>query len=277
MTALAIQDLHVRFGAFRAVEHLSLEVEEGQFLGLLGPNGAGKTTTIQCIAGLHPPTSGQIRVAGYDPIDDVLDVRRVLGVVPQSIALYPSLSVLRNLQIFAGLHGLSGRALKQRVRWAIEVADLAGREKTRVETLSGGMQRRLNLVASLLHDPEIIICDEPTANVDPSSRKLIFNILRELHAQGRTIIYTSHYMEEVESLCSHVAIMAWGELVAHDLLEDLLGDGHTEFRLVTAHPARLEEVRDGLRKGEIDIQSVRVSQRSLEDVFFELTGRTLRG
>lgn len=270
-----VHALTVSFGAVRAVDGLSLAVPEGALLGLLGPNGAGKSTTIACIAGLRRPDSGRVTVGGVDVATDPRAARRLLGVVPQALALYPSLSVRRNLCLFAGLAGLAGPRITERVEWGLALAQLTDRADARVGTLSGGMQRRLNLAAALLHDPPIIICDEPTTGVDPQSRNHIFETLRQLHADGRTIIYTTHYMEEVEALCEAVAIIDRGRLIAHDSLAALLADDDPRDVTVrfdrTVSPEALAAALTDL--GEHRIERPR---RSLEGLFLELTGRALR-
>ncbi|MFT7620986.1 MAG: ABC-2 type transport system ATP-binding protein [Myxococcota bacterium] len=238
---IQVEDLHVRFGEVRAVDGLSLQVEAGAMLGLLGPNGAGKSTTIACMAGLLTPHSGRVTVDGTPVEGNANAVKRKLGIVPQHLALYDDLNVRQNLEIVAGLYGLGGGERRSAVARALALSQLEGRAKVIVGTLSGGMKRRLNLAASLLHSPPILICDEPTTGVDPQSRNHIFDTIRALHQEGLTVIYTTHYMEEVEVLCDQVAIVDHGRVIAHDQLENLVADG-----------------------------------RSLEDVFLDLTGRALR-
>ncbi len=239
---IEIRRLEVVFGDVRAVDSLSLSIDAGELCGFLGPNGAGKTTSISALSGLLTPTSGTISVDGVDVLADPMAVKRLIGVVPQKLALYGDLSVRNNLRVFGGLFGLSGRALAERVEWGLALAQLEAKADVRVDTLSGGMKRRLNLSASLLHDPKIIICDEPTTGVDPQSRNHLFETIRTLHAEGRTVVYTTHYMEEVEALCSRVAVVDHGRIIADDKLTTLTDDG----------------------------------ARSLEDVFLELTGHGLR-
>jgi ABC-2 type transport system ATP-binding protein len=273
---IEISGLVVEFGAFRAVDALSLQVPEGSLYGLLGPNGAGKSTTINCIAGLLSPTAGQIRLDGLDPQSVPQDVRARLGVVPQRLALYTTLSVRRNLQIFGGLMGLRGARLADRVDWGLALSQLADRADAKVGTLSGGMQRRLNLAAALLHDPPVIICDEPTTGVDPQSRNHLFETIRQLHADGRTVIYTTHYMEEVEALCERVAILDHGRCIAEDRLDALLEAGDAaDLSLRLVDPAMRDRVAEVLAHAGIDAQ-VTARARSLETVFLELTGRALR-
>lgn len=274
---IEISGLVVEYGTLRAVDDLTLRIPEGSLYGLLGPNGAGKSTTIACIAGLRAPTAGRLIVDGVDVVAEPRAVRSRLGVVPQGLALYPSLSARKNLQIFGGLMGVKGAQLADRVAWGLDLAQLNDRASAPVGTLSGGMKRRLNLAAALLHDPPIIICDEPTTGVDPQSRNHLFETIRALHAEGRTVIYTTHYMEEVEALCTRVAIMDRGRLIADDALSAMLdpaGQGVMSVQLAAPHtPA---EVRAALQAAGIEPQAVAHAPRSLETVFLELTGRALR-
>jgi ABC-2 type transport system ATP-binding protein len=238
---IEIHELSMRYGASTAVNNLSLKVPSGSLFGLLGPNGAGKTTTIACVCGMRLPQQGSVRVNGVDVSEDPKRVRTMVGYVPQELALYTELTVDQNLSIFGGLSDLAGSSLRKRIDWALEVAQLTDRRRDVVDTLSGGMKRRLNMVSSLLHQPEVIICDEPTTGVDPQSRNHLFDTVRHLHAEGKTVLYTTHYMEEVEALCQRVGIMDRGALIADNSLEQLL---------------------DG--------------KESLEQVFLDLTGRGLR-
>ncbi|MCB9678957.1 MAG: ABC transporter ATP-binding protein [Alphaproteobacteria bacterium] len=270
---IRVEGLVARYGRAVAVDGLSLHIPEGSFFGLLGPNGAGKTTFISCLAGLHPPAGGTIRVAGFDPVRQPREVLDVLGVVPQRIALYGRLSVVENLRVFAGLHGLHGRALSERVEWGLELSQLTAHRTKRVEALSGGMQRRLNLAVGLLHKPKVAVCDEPTAGVDPQSRNHIFATLRELHAQGLTVVYTTHYLEEVEALCDQIAIVDRGHVVRTGPLAELL-QGHAAKRVELLHPTDREKVVAALEAAGIAVGETR--GRTLEDLLLELTGSALR-
>lgn len=275
--SIEITDLHVRYGAAFAVEGLSLTVPTGACFGLLGPNGAGKSSTIRCIASTQTPASGSIRVGGHDVSTDSEAVRRSIGVVPQGLALYESLAVAENLRIFGGLYGLRGAALAARVDWGLDLSQLGGHRQKRVSELSGGMKRRLNIACSLLHDPKILVFDEPTTGVDPQSRNHIFDTVRALHKEGRTVVYTTHYMEEVEALCDRVAIMDHGKLVACDTLEALLaGTGTREFRLALTEVADPAELRVRLAAAGIAVDELESQGRSLESVFLAVTGRALR-
>ena len=274
---IEISGLVVEYGTLRAVDALTLRIPRGSLYGLLGPNGAGKTTTIACIAGLRTPNAGRLIVDGVDVVANPRGVRSRLGVVPQKLALYPSLSARRNLQVFGGLMGVDGKRLAERVDWGLELAQLTDRASAPVATLSGGMKRRLNMAAALLHDPPIIICDEPTTGVDPQSRNHIFETIRALHAEGRTVIYTTHYMEEVEALCTRVAIIDGGRLIADDALDVLLDPAGLGAMTVQFDGAQdPESVHDALRAAGISARAVAHAPRSLETVFLELTGRALR-
>lgn len=271
--SIEVKGLVAEYGQSVAVDGLDLKIESGRFFGLLGPNGAGKTTAIRCLAGLHVPSAGRIRIGGFDPVTQRSEVLGILGVVPQKIALYRRLSVVENLRVFGGLVGLRGARLAERVEWGLELAQLQGHRRKRVEALSGGMQRRLNLAVALLHEPKIAVCDEPTAGVDPQSRNHIFTTLRELHAQGMTVLYTTHYLEEIESLCEEVAIVDRGRVVRTGPLTELLqGGGAKHIELEgSADPSA---VHRALAAAGIEVKSTR--GRSLEDLLLELTGRNLR-
>ena len=242
--ALEVMDLRKTFGSFTAVDGVSFALERGEILGLLGPNGAGKSTTVSMIAGLIAPASGAVLVDG-DPLrGDTDPAKRRIGLVPQDLALYDELRARDNLRFFGALYGLDGAALERAVAAALELVGLADRARDRVETFSGGMKRRLNLAASLLHDPDILLLDEPTVGVDPQSRAAIFENLEALKRRGKALLYTTHYMEEAERLADRIVVIDRGAVIAADTLE----------ALHAAHPAA----------------------RTLEDVFLSLTGRRLR-
>ncbi len=221
MASIEVRELKKSYGTVVAVDGLSFLVDRGECFGLLGPNGAGKSTTINCVVGALQPDSGQVTIEGEtDPTRP--SVRMKIGVAPQSIALYEDLTAQENLEFFGKLYGLSGDLLKTRIEMALEFSGLAERRKGRVSTFSGGMQRRLNLVCGILHDPPVILLDEPTAGVDPQSRNLLFDNIEELKRLGRTVVYTTHYMEEAQRLCDRVAIIDQGKILALDTVEGLL-------------------------------------------------------
>jgi ABC-2 type transport system ATP-binding protein len=238
---VVVSDLVKRFGDNAAVDGVSFSIEQGEVFGLLGPNGAGKTTTISMISCLLEPTSGQVSVDGALTTKDKMRVQRALGVVPQEIALYPTLTALENLKFWGRMYGLAGAALEQRVTEALELAGLADRAKERVETYSGGMKRRINIAAGILHHPKLLIMDEPTVGIDPQSRNHILETVKQLNTRGMTVLYTSHYMEEVEFLCDRVAIVDHGRVIAMgtiDELKRLVGDEN----VITV---KVESVPDG--------------------------------
>ena len=213
---LVIQDLHKSFGETHAVRGVSFQVARGEVFGLLGPNGAGKTTTISMITGLLEPASGGITVDGLDLQTDTNAVKARLGLVPQELALYPTLSARDNLDFFGRIYGLGGKHLRERVDAMLEMVGLTERADEAIETYSGGMKRRGNIAAGLLHQPQVLFLDEPTTGVDPQSRNAIFEGVEALNRAGVTVIYTTHYMEEAQRLCHRVAIIDEGQIIALD-------------------------------------------------------------
>jgi ABC-2 type transport system ATP-binding protein len=246
---LEIRNLRKTFGALVAVDDVSFVVEPGQLVGLLGPNGAGKTTIVSMIAGLIKPDRGQVLVGGHALASDTDPIKRKVGLVTQDLALYDELTARDNLRFFGALYSLSGSALDEAMMSALTLVGLADRLNARVNTFSGGMKRRLNLAAGLLHDPDILLLDEPTVGVDPQSRNAIFDNLEELKGRGKALLYTTHYMEEVERLADRVVVIDRGNVVANDTLAGLY--------------ARVPAAAGGGRG-------------SLESVFLTLTGRSLR-
>jgi ABC-2 type transport system ATP-binding protein len=218
---IKVTDLVKRFGDNAAVGGVSFEIAEGEIFGLLGPNGAGKTTAISMISCLITPTSGEVFVDGHSVISEPGKVKCALGVVPQEIALYPTLTALENLRFWARMYGLSGRVLEERVAEALDLADLADRAREPIEKYSGGMKRRINIAAGIMHHPKVLIMDEPTVGIDPQSRNHILETVKQLNTRGMTVLYTSHYMEEVEYLCDRVGIMDRGKLIALGTLDEL--------------------------------------------------------
>lgn len=279
---LRMSNLCKRFGSIVAVDDLTFEANPGEILGFLGPNGAGKTTTISMIAGLLRPDSGRIDV-GRCGAPDQPEARRQIGVAPQSLAIYEELTGEENLVFFGKLAGLRGRHLAERVAWSLDFVVLCDRKDDRVKTYSGGMKRRLNLAVALVHDPPLLLLDEPTVGVDPQSRNAMFEKILELKAQGRTVVYTTHYMEEAERLCDRVGIIDHGRFLALDSVESLIAQ-HGGKSVVTARRSSgdvriesddpLEECIKLQREG--DILSLRVDRPDLERVFLNLTGRALR-
>jgi len=219
---LKVENLYKDFGSVKAVEGISFEVKKGQVFGLLGPNGAGKSTTISIISTLIKPTNGDVLFEGTSILSNPSLIRKKLGVVPQDIALYPTLTGYENLSFWGSIYGLRGLELKKRINDVSEIIGLNGRIKDKVEKYSGGMKRRLNIGAALLHMPELLIMDEPTVGIDPQSRNHILDTVLELNRKGITIIYTSHYMEEVEYLCNELCIMDEGKIIASGTQQELV-------------------------------------------------------
>jgi ABC-2 type transport system ATP-binding protein len=293
---IRLGNLRKSFGSITAVDGISLEIAPGEAFGLLGPNGAGKTTTLSMIVGLLRPDSGSVEVGGADPL--LPATRRRIGICPQAVSLYPELTGRQNLTFFARLQGLAGRELRERVDWALEFAGLTDRAGGRVETYSGGMQRRLNLVAGLVHDPEILLCDEPTVGVDPQSRNHLYESIERLRDEGHTILYTTHYMEEAQRLCGRIAILDHGKILALGSPDELIaahgGTATVIADLAGARPPGLElpgsiegqslrfesraplaEVAKLVERG-LRFDSLNIQQPDLESVFLALTGRRLR-
>ena len=203
------------------VSGVSLSVEPGQIVGLLGPNGAGKSTTVSMLCGLTTPDQGEVRLAGQLIGGDDSVVKRKIGLVPQDIALYEELPAMANLETFGALYGLQGKQLRERSLAALELVGLADRVRDKPSTFSGGMKRRLNIACALVHDPDILLLDEPTVGIDPQSRNAIFDNLETLKGYGKAIVYTTHYMEEAERLCDRIVIIDHGKVIANDTLAGL--------------------------------------------------------
>jgi ABC-2 type transport system ATP-binding protein len=219
---LSLRAVTQRYGELAALDDVSLEIAPGEFFGLLGPNGAGKSTLMSLVAGLRAPSAGTLTVDGAAVGPGHPAARGALGLVPQHIALYPDLTAEQNLRIFGGLHGLRGATLGERIAEGLQAAGLHERRRDRVRTFSGGMQRRLNIVAALLHRPRLLLCDEPTVGVDPQSRLAIFAFLQRLNREGLTVLYSTHYMEEAERLCSRISVIDHGRILATGTLDELL-------------------------------------------------------
>jgi ABC-2 type transport system ATP-binding protein len=274
---LQLEKLGKDYGDRRAVDAIDLEVRRGEIFGLLGPNGAGKTSTISMACGVVPPTRGHARVDGHDIVTDTFAAKRAIGLVPQDLAIYEELTPRQNLAFFAQLYGVDGSSLAAKVDKAIGIAGLGDRADDLVKTFSGGMKRRLNFVAGLIHEPALLVCDEPTVGVDPQSRRHIFDAIRALRDGGMTILYTSHYMEEVEELCDRIAIMDAGKVVAQGTLDELArahGGGGLALE-VGGDDAALEAAVAAIERAGATIKK-RARSGNLESVFLALTGRGLR-
>lgn len=294
----------------RAVDGIDLEIRQGEILGILGPNGAGKSTAISVISSLIRPDGGDVFFKGKSILKNPAAIRRVMGIVPQEVALYPDLSAAENLKFFGKLYGLRGEKLKTRMQEVLDLLELNGRAKDAVKNYSGGMKRRVNIGAALLHHPEVLIMDEPTVGIDPQSRSHILDTVKALNQKGMTIIYTSHYMEEVEQLCDRIYVMDHGKVIASGTKEDLKnlmgGDDIVSLQTDKASEGFLKELRGNLKvknadqKGNsitlmvqkdcdilsdifeaasrngVKLKSLDIKTPTLEDVFLYLTGRGLR-
>ncbi len=296
MAIIEVKDLRKSYGTQTAVDGLTLQVAHGETLGLLGPNGAGKTTTIGMLIGLLDPSSGSVTINGAPP--DLPTTRKTIGLAPQSLSLYEELTARENLQFFGRLYDLHGAALQERVAWALDFAGLTDRGHDRVSRYSGGMKRRLNLACAMIHEPQVVLMDEPTVGVDPQSRNHVFECIERLQQGGLTILYTTHYMNEAQRLCDRVAIMDQGKLLALDSVENLIRHygGHSLILAELREPLgagvqlpgqihdrtwRREsdqpmlDISQATRQG-VEFQSLTVTQPDLESVFLALTGRSLR-
>jgi len=312
MALVEVKNLSKSFVEIRAVNGISFEINEGEIFGLLGPNGAGKTTTISMLSTLLPPDSGDAFIDGRSIVREPMEVKKRIGVVPQEIALYPTLTATENLSFFGQMYGLSGNALKEKTNEVLEIVGLAERAKEKIQTYSGGMKRRINIAVGLLPSPKLLILDEPTVGVDPQSRTNILETLKKLNkGRGLTILYTSHYMEEVEFLCERVAIMDLGNIISSGTLNELrmiVGEKDSIKITVSDEISEkvLEEVRQIKEVDKVDykdkslhilslhgrnllpniiellsdksikVKSIEIKEPNLESVFLELTGRELR-
>ena len=303
-----VRDLRKRYGATIALDGASFHVDAGELFGLLGANGAGKTTLLSVLSCLLESDGGEILLCGKPLRSNDREARRLLGIVPQELAVYNELTARENLLFLGELYGLTGETLRKKSNEVLTIIGLADRADDRTGTFSGGMKRRLNLGASLIHSPRLLLLDEPTVGVDPQSRNLIFEEVRRLNAAGVTVIYTSHYMEEVQALCTRIGIMDRGRVVACDTMPNLLRlkDGLVRFRVINPTPALragLEVLPDCRVSNEVDGRvrlvcrdvkgtllrlgalfrdtgteplDLEADEPNLESVFLHLTGRALR-
>lgn len=304
-------NLTKNFKEKKAVEGVDIYLDKGESVGLLGPNGAGKSTTISIISSLLKPTSGDVKLNGKSVVKDPTEIRKILGVVPQEIALYEELSAYENLKFFGEIYKVKKDVLEVRIQEILVIVGLKDRQKELVKTFSGGMKRRVNIAAALLHKPEILILDEPTVGIDPQSRNHILETVRKLNTEEQTtILYTSHYMEEVEQLCDRVYIMDHGKVIASgsktELLSILSSEDTIQVQLSETSDQLIEMIKsfEGVRQVDETDEGIRVISRkgsnllsrlvltaekegiqvthyqmetpSLEDVFLHLTGKTLR-
>lgn len=307
---IEVQDLKKSYGELLAVDGVSFTAQAGEVFGLLGPNGAGKSTTIGCISGLLAPTSGRVRVLGHDVAREGRVARRGLGVVPQDLAIYEDLSARENLRFWGAAYGLSRADLDPRASHVLERIGLADRDKEAVSKFSGGMKRRLNLGCAMMHEPKVILLDEPTVGVDPQSRVQLLELVRESVDQGACVLYSTHYMEEAESLCDRLGIIDHGKLIAHGTLAELRGvHGENDFLRLGGQfdEARVREALEQLEDLEVmhveeghltlsvggasrrlpqifetihgvggEVRETTLTRPSLENLFIALTGKELR-
>ncbi len=306
---LEIKNISKSFGTTVAVDNISLTLEKGAFYGLLGPNGAGKSTTINMLSTVLKPDEGSVSINGFDLLKESQKCKKSIGIVPQEIALYEELSAYDNLMFWGGLYNLSGSALKQNINDTLELMGLSDRKNDKINSYSGGMKRRINIAAALLHRPQLLLMDEPTVGIDPQSRNLIFDVLEKLHGDGMTIIYTTHYMEEAERLCNKIGIIDHGKIIGEGTLDELRAASSTEdvirIQAKSLNDGQIEVVKNHwkdavkiqensiaisekdkgvslmeqlsfLNNQEIEINKVEIIPVNLETIFLNLTGRTLR-
>lgn len=304
---LEIKNVAKSFGKINALVNISLKIEKGEFFGLLGPNGAGKSTLMNILVGYFEADTGSIKLNGEEINYRNINLRKKIGFVPQEISLYLELSPYDNLKIFGEIYGLHGSKLENKIDSVLELVQLKDRKKSKVKEFSGGMKRRLNIAASLLHDPPLLLCDEPTVGVDPQSRNAIFDLLNYLNQNGTTIVYTTHYMEEAERLCSRLAIIDNGKIIVKGTLIDLInmleqketikiqktafttdkfnaiseiGDVSENDFYYELSPngnySQYSKIFSKIEEIGIPNQFVQISRASLEDVFLNFTGRSLR-
>ena len=309
MTLVEVNNLSKTYGDTRAVDSISFEIQQGEIFGLLGPNGAGKSTTINMLCAYTEPTGGQIRIDTINVVAEPERVKPFIGVVPQDIALYPDLNGVENLRFFGRLYDIPADQLARRIEELLQLVGLYEKRKGRVEHYSGGMKRRLNLAVGLLNEPRFLLLDEPTVGVDPQSRNKIFEFIQTLNAQGLTILYTTHYMEEAELLCHRVGIMDEGHIIALDTPQSLIntlgtgiihigvrdGDGGLMAQLRALPQVRAITHQDGTlivetvdaQRALLDIiglfnetdtpmTALEILEPNLESVFIQLTGKQLR-
>lgn len=303
---LQLDHLTQRYGSLTALNDVSLTIARGEFFGLLGPNGAGKSTLMSLVAGLREPVAGSLHLDGVALADRSDEVVRAIGFVPQSVALYEDLTAEENLGVFGRLYGLSGRKLAARIYECLDVVQLVDRRRHAVKTYSGGMQRRLNLATSLLHEPKLLLCDEPTVGVDPQSRNAIFDLLEQLNRGGLTVIYSTHYMEEATRLCSRIGIIDHGRILALGTLDELLArlpaaevvsfarngtpaaaiaalarfgtlrEQDERSEVLLAPGVRLADFFAATQAAGLPDRAFTLKRPTLEDLFLHLTGKTLR-
>jgi len=303
---ISVNNVTKKFSTVTALNDISFEIHEKEFFGLLGPNGAGKSTLINLLVGYFDADEGELLIDGEKTGRNNFEVRKKIGLVPQSIALYDDISAQENLEIIGSFYNIRKNLLRAIIAENLNKVELYDRRKDKVKRFSGGMKRRLNIAASLLHDPPILLCDEPTVGVDPQSRNAIFDYLEKLNSEGKTIIYTTHYMEEAERLCSRIAIIDNGKIITAGTLEDLIQllpykqtihinknqtteaneELFTKFGTMLNEPdmyeltpfehIKLSEFYKAMEDSGIANNYIDIQKPSLEALFLHLTGRRLR-
>lgn len=309
MDIIEVIDLKKRYGDNEAVKGISFKVKEGEILGFLGPNGAGKSTTINILSTALKPTEGQIKFMDKDILEDKKTYKLNIGIVPQNLAIFEQISAIENVKYFAGFYGLKGQALNIQAKEALNMVGLLDRAKDLPKNYSGGMKRRLNIACALAHNPKILILDEPTVGIDPQSRNNILEVIKELNNNGTTVIYTSHYMEEVEAICDRIIIVDKGEIIKEGTIEKLkeetgdniiyniYGEGIEDIDtdiLYSIEGVENVQVKEGIRisiskdydnidiitvkliENNIKIKKIISEEQNLENIFLKLTGSSLR-
>jgi len=305
---ISVSNLSKRYNTVQALKGISFDIKQGEFFGLLGPNGAGKTTTISIMNTILKPDEGSVEIAGYDLKRNPIECKKIIGVVPQEIALYNELSAYKNLIFWGGLYKIPSSELKLRINETLKLFGLLDRKNDKVKTYSGGMKRRINIASALLHKPKILFLDEPTVGIDPQSRNLIFEVIEKLHQEGMTIVYSTHYMEEAERLCDRIGIIDDGRIIAQGTFDELKSSNNMKETIVISFVDLTNELFDKiasawkdlkriensihfysshvkndlskviLKCSEIglDILQINIQKINLETIFLSLTGKQLR-
>jgi ABC-2 type transport system ATP-binding protein len=307
---IQVRSVSKSFGNIEAVKNVSFTIDRGEIFGILGPNGAGKSTIVNILNTLVKPDKGDVLIDGVNIKDDGDVIKLIMGVVPQEIALYEELSAYENLMFWGGLYDIPNHELKINVKNTLKIVDLVNRKDDRIKTFSGGMKRRINIACSLLHNPKVLVLDEPTVGVDPQNRNHIFEVIERLNNEGMTIIYTTHYMEEAERFCDKIAIIDTGSIIAQGTLKELreisdvkdlliikLADANSETvtRITSENPSLMFDISSNTLKAECgnigndipviinqiqnaggEIERMYTQDTNLESIYLKLTGKELR-
>jgi ABC-2 type transport system ATP-binding protein len=305
---ISVSNLSKNYGTVQALKGVSFDIKQGEFYGLLGPNGAGKTTTISIISTILEPDNGTVTIDTLDLKQHPRECKKKIGVVPQEIALYGELSAIDNLLFWGSLYNVPSAALKERANETLKLFGLYDRRNDKIKTYSGGMKRRINIAAALLHQPKVLFMDEPTTGIDPQSRHLIFEVVEKLHREGMTIVYTTHYMEEAERFCDRIGIIDNGQIIAEGTLSELKSQSRMKETVIVSFPGLSDEQYAGLEtswpdqrrigsdvhfystnvkndlsriiagctRNGLEIERVDIQKLNLETIFLNLTGKQLR-